>query len=78
MWVRVAYVLPGFGWNTVLTIGSGIIRTMAGIIELVPGIGLVPFETDLDAIFYPVEKSVALVDVETPVLNFKFCMDYVD
>jgi hypothetical protein len=78
MWVRVAYVLPGVAWNTTLQAGSGIIRTMTGLIELLPGIGLLPFEADLDPLFAPVEKSDALVDVDTPVLNFKFGVDYVD
>ena len=78
MWVRVAYVLPGVAWNTTLQAGSGIIRTMTGLIELLPGIGLLPFKADLDPLFAPVEKSDALVDVDTPVLNFKFGVDYVD
>jgi len=78
MWVRVVYVLPGVVWNTTLEAGSGIIRTMSGLIELLPGIGLIPFKADLDPIFSPVEKSDALVDQDTPVLNFKFCVNYVD
>ena len=78
MWVRVAYIVPGIVWNTTLEAGSGIIRTMTGLIELLPGIGLIPFKADLDPLFSPVEKSDALVDQETPVLNIKFCIDYVD
>ena len=78
MWVRVAYVVPGVVWNTTLEAGSGIIRTMTGLIELVPGIGLIPFKADLDPLFSPVEKSDALVDVDTRVLNLKFCIDYVE
>ena len=78
MWVRVVYVLPGVAWNMTLEAGSGIIRTMTGLIELVPGIGLLPFKADLDPLFSPVEKSDALVDVDTRVLNLKFCVDYVD
>jgi len=78
MWVRVAYVLPGVVWNITLEAGSGIIRTMTGLIEILPGIGLLPFKADLDPLFSPVEKSDALVDQETPVLDFKFCIDYVD
>ena len=78
MWVRVAYVLPGVVWNITLEAGSGIIRTMTGLIEILPGIGLLPFKADLDPLFSPVEKSDALVDVDTRVLNLKFCVDYVD
>jgi hypothetical protein len=78
MWVRVVYVVPGVAWNTTLQAGSGIIRTMTGLIELLPGIGLLPFRADLDPLFSPVEKADALVDYDTPVLNFKFGVDYVD
>lgn len=78
MWVRVAYAVPGVVWNTTAHAGCGIIRTMTGIIELVPGIGLLPFEADLDPLFSPADKQDALVDVETPVLDIKFGVQYVD
>jgi hypothetical protein len=78
MWVRVVYVLPGVAWNTTLQAGSGIIRCMTGVIELLPGLGLLPFEADLDPIFAPPEKADALVDRETPVLDVKFGVNYVD
>ena len=78
MWVRVFYLLPGVAWNTTLEAGSGIIRCFTGLLEFVPGLGLLPFEVDLNPLFSPVEKSDALVDVETPVLNIKFGVNYVD
>ena len=78
MWVRVVYLLPGVAWNTSLQAGSGLIRCMSGAIELLPGIGLLPFEADLDPIFAPPEKADALVDHETPVLSVKFGVNYVD
>jgi hypothetical protein len=78
MWVRVVYLVPGVAWNTTLEMGSGIIRCMTGLIELLPGIGLLPFEADLDPLFAPPEKSDALVDLETPILHVKFGVNYVD
>ena len=78
MWVRVFYAVPGVAWNTTLQAGSGIIRCMTGVIELLPGLGLLFFEADLDPIFAPPEKADALVDRETPILNVKFGVDYVD
>ena len=78
MWVRVVYVLPGVAWNTALQAGSGIIRCMTGVIEFLPGLGLLPFEADLDPLFAPPEKADALVDRETPVLDVKFGVNYVD
>jgi hypothetical protein len=78
MWVRVVYLAPGVVWNTTLEMGSGIIRCMTGLIEFVPGLGLLFFDADLDPLFSPVEKADALVDEETPVLNVKFGINYVD
>jgi hypothetical protein len=78
MWVRVFYAVPGVAWNTTLVMGSGIIRCMTGLIEFVPGLGLLPFEADLDPLFSPVEKADALVDEDTPVLHIKFGVNYVD
>ena len=78
MWVRVAYVVPGVAWNTTLVAGSGIIRCFTGLLEFVPGLGLLPFEADLDTLFAPVERSDALVDEETPVIPIKFGIYYVD
>jgi hypothetical protein len=74
--VRIAYPLPGFVWNTGLTIGAGGLRMLTGLLELVPGLILLPFETDMDPLFAPGEKADALVDVETPPLAVKFGIDY--
>jgi hypothetical protein len=78
MWVRVVYLLPGVAWNTTLQAGSGIIRCMTGVIEFLPGLGLLPFEADLDPLFAPPEKADALVEKETPILDVKFGVNYVD
>lgn len=76
--VRIAYFLPGFVWNTGLNIGSGAIRVFAGVLELIPGIILLPFQTDIDAIFAPGEKGNALIDYDTPPLNIKWGIYYMD
>jgi len=76
--VRIAYFLPGFVWNTGVNIGSGAIRVFAGVLELIPGIILLPFQTDIDAIFAPGEKGNALIDYDTPPLNIKWGIYYMD
>ena len=76
--VRIAYTLPGFVWNVGLTIGSGAIRVFAGVLELIPGIVLLPFQTDIDPIFAPGEKANALIDYDTPPLYFKWGIYYMD
>ena len=75
-WVRIVYPLPGYVWTTGVQIGAGVLREVTGLIELIPGLGLVFFEADLDPLYAPVERGEALVDFETPPLNVKFGMNY--
>ncbi len=75
-WVRIVYPIPGYVWLTGVTIGGGIIREVTGLIELLPGLGLLFLEADLDPLYAPVERGEALVDVETAVINIKFGMNY--
>lgn len=75
-WVRIFYPIPGYAWVTGVTIGGGILREVTGLIELVPGLGLVFLEADLDPLYAPVERGSALVDVDTPVVTIKFGMNY--
>ena len=74
--VRLVYPVPGFAWNTGLQIGAGAIRTLAGLLELVPGLVLLPFEADMDPLFTPATKAEALVDIETAPIDVKFGVDY--
>jgi hypothetical protein len=78
MGVRIAYALPGFGWNMGIQAGAGVVRVIAGVFELLPGIGLFFFETDLDPLFAPAERASALVDYDTPVLRIKFGITYTE
>jgi hypothetical protein len=74
--VRIFYAVPGVAWNTGLYVGISAVRAMAGILELLPGIGLAFFEADLDPLFPPAESQEALVDIETPPLWVKFGILY--
>jgi hypothetical protein len=74
--VQIFYVVPGYVWNMGVTIGSGTIRLVTGLLEFVPGLLLLPFEADMDPLFAPGEKANALVDIETAPLNIKFGIDY--
>jgi hypothetical protein len=76
-WKRIVFPIPGYVWLLGVQIGGGAIREIAGLLELVPGLGLLFFEPDLDPLFDPVERNEALVDVETPPLNIKFGVNYV-
>jgi hypothetical protein len=76
-WVRIAYPLPGYVWILGVEIGASILREVTGLIELLPGLGLLFFDADLDPLYQPVERGDALVDEETKLLNVKFGVNYV-
>ena len=67
--VRVVYAVPGVIFLTGLDFASGIIRTITGALEVVPGVLVFPFETDLDPLFDPVEDAPALVNWENPLVD---------
>jgi hypothetical protein len=74
--VRVAYPVPGFAWVTFVQMGAACLRGVTGVLEFLPGLGLLFFETDLDPLFDPVEDNEALVNFENPVYHFRFGVSY--
>ncbi len=76
-WKRIVFPIPGYAWILGVQIGGGAIREIAGLLELVPGLGLLLFDADLDPLYDLVERNDALVDLETPPLNIKFGVNYV-
>jgi hypothetical protein len=64
--VRVFYTVPGFVWLTGIQAGAGVLRGVSGFLELLPGIFLLPFDTDMDALFDPADRGAALVELENP------------
>jgi hypothetical protein len=74
--VRVAYTIPGFAWVTFVQLGSACIRGLTGVLEFLPGVGLLFFDADLDPLFDAAEDNEALVNFENPVFNFKFGISY--
>ena len=74
--VRVAYTVPGFAWVTFVQMGAACLRGLTGVLEFLPGLGLVFFEADLDPLFPPAVDNEALVNFENPVYNFKFGVGY--
>jgi len=74
--VRFIYPVPGWIWTTGVQAGAAVIRAITGLLELLPGLALIPFEADLDPLYDPVERGDALVDIETTPLRFKFGVNY--
>lgn len=74
--VRIAYPVPGLVWNTMVNLGAASLRAASGILELIPGVLLLPFEADLDPIYAPVDRADALVDYEFEYFYLKFGVLY--
>lgn len=74
--VRIFYPVPGFAWNTMVNVGAGALRTLTGVMEFVPGLVLLPFESDLDPLFDPVDSSPSLINWENGIYDLKFANDY--
>ena len=64
--VRVVFAAPGFVWLAGVQAGAGVLRGVAGGIELIPGIFLMPFETDIDALYDPADRGAAMIEYENP------------
>ena len=74
--VRVVYALPGYLWYVGVIVGSGTIRGLTGMIEFIPAVVLLPFQTDMDPLMDPVDRAPALVDVSSELFPVKFGIDY--
>jgi hypothetical protein len=74
--VRVAFVIPGIVWNTGVQSMAAVVREIAGLLELVPGLGLFFLRTDLEPLFDIPLHSPALIDVETRAVHVKIGVDY--
>ena len=76
--VRIVWALPGVAWNMAFNIGGGCLRTFTGVLEIVPGVLLLPVETDMDPIFAPPERADALIEEETHLGTLKIGVNYMD
>ena len=64
--VQIVYTVPGYFWLVGVQTGAAVLRGIAGGLELVPGILLLPLETDLDALYDPADRGAALIELENP------------
>ncbi len=75
--VRVFWVVPGYIWLLGLHLGASVLRTLAGVFELLPGLVLLFTDAEMDPLFAPSEKSEAVIwDYPTTVFDFKLGVDY--
>ena len=74
--VRIVWAVPGVAWNLAFNIGGGLLRTFTGALEIIPGVLLLPFETDMDPLFAPAERGSALIEEETHLGTLKIGINY--
>jgi hypothetical protein len=74
----VRYFYPPFGllWLTGVQAGASVLRAIAGGLEVLPGIVLLPFDAEMQPLFGPAEKGNAWVDHDIPPIHFKVGIDY--
>jgi hypothetical protein len=52
-----------------LNFGGGMIRTLTGTLEIIPGVILFASEADMDPLFDPVEDAGALIEWDNPLID---------
>jgi hypothetical protein len=60
--VRIAYPIPGVAWAISVNMGASMIRGVAGALELLPGIVLIPFDTDMTPLYDLADRNNAVFD----------------
>lgn len=63
-------------WGISVQAGASIIRGVAGALELLPGLVLLPFDAEMDALYDLPETQPGLVDQEAGPVRIKFGIDY--
>ncbi len=74
--VQIAYAFPGYFFYTGVVMGGGLIRGVTGLIQFIPGVVLLPFETDLDPLMDPVDDATALFEYDFEYYPIRFGLDY--
>ena len=64
--LQALYALPGWAGLTFLQVGQGVLRTLVGALEVIPGIALFPFQTDLPEDWNVFRRGDLLVDARNP------------
>ena len=76
--VRLAYAIPGVAWNTAFVMGGAVLRSFSGLLEIIPGILLFPFDADMDPIYAPAERADALIWEEFDTFTLKVGINYLE
>ena len=74
--VQIAYAYPGCLWYTAVVIGGGMVRGVTGLLQFIPAVILLPFETDLEPWVDPIDRAPGLVDIDFELFPVKLGIDY--
>jgi len=74
--VKYGYALFAPIWSISIEAGASVIRGVAGMLELLPGIALLPFEAEMTPLYDLPETQPAWVDVGSDAFRAKFGINY--
>jgi hypothetical protein len=74
--VKYGYALFAPIWSFGVQCGASVIRGVAGALELLPGIALLPFKTDMNPLYELPETQPAWVDTGSSAFKVKFGVNY--
>lgn len=74
--VRIAYAVPGYFWLVGMSLGAACIRGVTGMIELIPGMALVPVQADLDPLYDHVANSEGIFFYDNQIFPINFGVNY--
>ena len=74
--VKYGYALFAPFWNFSIQAGASVIRGVAGALELLPGLVLLPFDADMNPLYELPESQPAWVDTGNDHFKVRFGVNY--
>jgi len=70
--------VPAYFYAVGLQLGCASIRSISGAMEVAVGVLVLPFDTDLDPLFDPVDDADALVEIDIDYMDYplRFGINY--
>mgnify|MGYP001193105720 CR=1 FL=1 len=76
--VKIAYAVPSVPWAISVNAGASMLRGVAGALELLPGLVLIPFEADMRPLFDLAENNNAVFDSgDEGIARVRLGIDYI-
>ena len=75
--VKYGYALFAPFWNFGIEAGASVLRGVAGMLELLPGIALLPFDGEMNPLYDLPMTQPAWVDTGSEAYKIRFGVDYI-